>query len=126
MKGINKEYAGTIALKGVDFHVHRGETCVLLGKNGAGKSTLIKILSGATSPTSGEVYFNGHRVRDFSTKNAFNMGISALYQELHLLPNLSVQENIFAGHLPRRKRPVGNRLQANENDGPTTSRISSH
>ena len=103
MKGINKEYAGTIALKGVDFHVHRGETCVLLGKNGAGKSTLIKILSGATSPTSGEVYFNGHRVRDFSTKNAFNMGISALYQELHLLPNLSVQENIFAGHLPRRK-----------------------
>ena len=103
MKGINKEYSGTIALKGIDFRVHKGETCVLLGKNGAGKSTLIKILSGATSPTSGEVYFNGNRVKDFSTKNAFNMGISVLYQELHLLPNLSVEENIFAGHLPRRK-----------------------
>ena len=103
MKNIHKAYAGAIALKDVDLQINRGETCLLLGKNGAGKSTLIKILSGATTPTSGEVYFNGKRVRDFSTKNAFNMGISVLYQELHLLPNLTVKENIFAGHLPRRK-----------------------
>lgn len=103
MKGIHKEYGGIIALKNVDFHVLRGETCVLLGRNGAGKSTLIKILSGATSPTSGEVVVNGTQVKDFSTRNAFNMGISALYQELHLLPNLTVKENVFAGHLPRRK-----------------------
>ncbi len=103
MKNIHKEYARAIALKNVDLHIDRGETCLLLGKNGAGKSTLIKILSGAITPTSGEVYFNGKRIRDFSTKNAFNMGISVLYQELHLLPNLTVKENIFAGHLPRRK-----------------------
>ena len=88
MKNIHKEYAGAIALKNVDLHIDRGEACLLLGKNGAGKSTLIKILSGATAPTSGEVYFNGKRIRDFSTKNAFNTGISVLYQELHLLPNL--------------------------------------
>ena len=103
MKNIHKEYAGAIALKNVDLHLDRGEACLLLGKNGAGKSTLIKILSGATAPTRGEVYFNGNLIRDFSTKNAFNMGISVLYQELHLLPNLTVKENIFAGHLPRRK-----------------------
>jgi len=103
MKNIHKAYTGTIALKNVDLHIDRGEACLLLGKNGAGKSTLIKILSGATAPTSGEVYFNGKRLRDFSTKNAFNMGISVLYQELHLLPNLTVKENIFAGHLPRRR-----------------------
>ena len=103
MKNIHKEYAGAIALKNVDLHIDRGEACLLLGKNGAGKSTLIKILSGATAPTSGEVYFNGKRIRDFSTKNAFNIGISVLYQELHLLPNLTVKENIFAGHLPKRK-----------------------
>ena len=103
MKNIHKAYAGAIALKNVDLHFDRGEACLLLGKNGAGKSTLIKILSGATTPTSGEVYFNGSRIRDFTTKNAFNLGISVLYQELHLLPNLTVKENIFAGHLPRRK-----------------------
>ncbi|UCF91526.1 MAG: sugar ABC transporter ATP-binding protein [Desulfobacterales bacterium] len=103
MKDICKEYAAVSALKNVDFYAQRGETCVLLGKNGAGKSTLIKILAGATSPSSGEVYFNGQRVKDFSTKNAFNLGISVLYQELRLLPNLTVKENIFAGHLPRRK-----------------------
>ena len=103
MKNIRKEYTGTVALKNVDLLIDRGEACLLLGKNGAGKSTLIKILSGATAPTSGEVYFNGKRIRDFSTKNAFRMGISVLYQELHLLPNLTVKENIFAGHLPKRK-----------------------
>ena len=103
MKNIHKAYAGAIALKNVDLYFDRGEACLLLGKNGAGKSTLIKILSGATAPTSGEVYLNGKRIRDFSTKNAFNMGISVLYQELHLLPNLTVKENIFAGHLPRLK-----------------------
>ena len=103
MKNIRKEYTGTVALKNVDLRIDRGEACLLLGKNGAGKSTLIKILSGATAPTSGEVYFNGKRIRDFSTKNAFRMGISVLYQELHLLPNLTVKENIFAGHLPKRK-----------------------
>ena len=103
MRNITKNYTGVVALRNVDFHVDRGETCVLLGKNGAGKSTLIKILAGATSPTSGEVYFEGKRIHDFSTKKAFSIGISVLYQELHLLPNLTVKENIFAGHLPRAK-----------------------
>lgn len=100
LKGIYKEYAATPALKNVDFHVDRREVCALLGKNGAGKSTLIKIISGAISPTKGEMYFKDQKVNVFNTNNAFEQGISVLYQELHLFPNLTVKENIFAGRLP--------------------------
>jgi len=100
IKGIYKEYATTTALKNVDFHVDRKEICALLGKNGAGKSTLIKIISGVISPTKGEMYFKGKQVKIFNTKNAFEQGISVLYQELHLFPNLTVKENMFAGRLP--------------------------
>lgn len=100
LKGIYKEYAATTALKNVDFHVDRKEICALLGKNGAGKSTLIKIISGVISPTKGEMYFKGKQIKTFNTKNAFEQGISVLYQELHLFPNLTVKENMFAGRLP--------------------------
>ena len=100
LKGIYKEYAATTALKNVDFHVDGKEICALLGKNGAGKSTLIKIISGVISPTKGEMYFKGKQIKIFNTKNAFEQGISVLYQELHLFPNLTVKENIFAGRLP--------------------------
>lgn len=100
LKGIYKEYAATTALKNVDFHVDGKEICALLGKNGAGKSTLIKIISGVISPTKGEMYFKGKQVKAFNTKNAFEQGISVLYQELHLFPNLTVKENMFAGRLP--------------------------
>lgn len=102
IRNVWKEYPGTVALKGVNLEIKRGEVCALLGKNGAGKSTLIKILSGAISPTKGEVYFKGRKITEFTTKNAFDQGISVLYQELHLLPNLTVKENIFVGRYPMR------------------------
>jgi len=114
LKGIYKDYTVTPALKNVDFHVDRGEVCALLGKNGAGKSTLIKIISGAISPTKGEMYFKGQKVNVFNTKNAFEQGISVLYQELHLLPNLTVKENIFAGRLPIKNGMVNYRRMEEE------------
>jgi len=114
LKGIYKDYAVTLALKNVDFHVNRREICALLGKNGAGKSTLIKIISGAISPTKGEMYFKGKKVNVFNTKNAFEQGISVLYQELHLLPNLTVKENIFAGRLPIKNGMVNYRQMEEE------------
>jgi len=103
LKGVYKKYPGVIALRNVDLCIYRGEVCALLGKNGAGKSTLIKILSGAISPTEGKVYFKGSEIEEFSTKAAFERGISVLYQELHLLPNLTVKENMFVGRLPVKK-----------------------
>jgi len=103
LKGIFKDYPGTQALRGVDLSIYRGEVCALLGKNGAGKSTLIKILCGAISPTKGELHFKGDKIEEFDTKSAFERGISALYQELHLLPNLTVKENMFVGRLPTKK-----------------------
>jgi len=106
LKAICKDYPGTTALRNVDLSIYRGEVCALLGKNGAGKSTLIKILTGATSPTKGELYFKGEKIREFDTKSAFERGISALYQELHLLLNLTVKENMFVGRLPTKKGVV--------------------
>lgn len=106
LKGIYKEYTVTPVLKNVDFYIDSGEICGLLGKNGAGKSTLIKIISGAISPSKGEMYFKSKKVDVFNTKHAFELGISVLYQELHLFPNLTVKENIFAGRLPLKKGTV--------------------
>jgi ribose transport system ATP-binding protein len=103
LKGICKNYSGTKALSNVDLSLFRGEACALLGKNGAGKSTLIKILAGATHPTAGELYFKGKKIEDFNPKSSFKRGISVLYQELHLLPNLTVKENMFVGQLLTKK-----------------------
>lgn len=103
LKDICKDYPGTKALLNVDLSFYRGEVCALLGKNGAGKSTLIKILAGVVIPTSGELYFKGDRVENFNPKSAFKRGISVLYQELQLFPNLTVKENIFVGRLPTKK-----------------------
>ncbi len=103
LKDICKDYPGTKALLNVDLSFYRGEVCALLGKNGAGKSTLIKILAGVVTPTSGELYFKGDRVENFNPRSAFKRGVSVLYQELHLFPNLTVKENMFAGRLPTKK-----------------------
>ncbi len=92
-----KTYGSTQALKGVNFDIHRGKVTTLFGENGAGKSTLMKILSGVTTPTSGEITLDGQRVRFASTVEARNHGISIIHQELSLAPNLSVRDNIFLG-----------------------------
>ncbi|MGI4746723.1 MAG: sugar ABC transporter ATP-binding protein [Janthinobacterium lividum] len=94
---IVKTYGSTQALKGVNFDIHRGKVTTLFGENGAGKSTLMKILSGVTTPTSGAIELDGHRITFSSTVDARNHGISIIHQELSLAPNLSVRDNIFLG-----------------------------
>ncbi len=96
-RNIAKSYGNTHALKGVNFDIHRGKVTTLFGENGAGKSTLMKILSGVTTPTSGEIDLDGRRVSFSSTVEAREHGISIIHQELSLAPNLSVRDNIFLG-----------------------------
>lgn len=100
MKGICKSFPGVKALDNISFDLKKGEVHVLLGENGAGKSTLIKILSGAHQPDAGEIIIDGKVVRDISPYLSRKLGISVIYQELQLVPYLTVAENIFLGNEP--------------------------
>jgi len=97
MVNIHKWFGKIYALKGVDFHVNRGEVVGLVGDNGAGKSTLIKILSGVYPPDIGEIFFEGKRVSFASPKDAINLGIETLYQDVALVAQLDVPRNFFLG-----------------------------
>ena len=100
MRGIGKKFPGVVALSGVDFSVRAGDIHALLGENGAGKSTLIKVLTGVYSPDAGEVRLAGQPIRPTSPKDAESAGISTVYQEVNLIPSLSVAENIGLGRQP--------------------------
>ena len=95
--GLTKHYPGVLALDHVDFDLKAGEVHVLFGENGAGKSTLISILAGANRPTSGEIWLRGEPVQLESVHQARRMGISAVFQEFSLVPQMTVAENIFLG-----------------------------
>lgn len=97
---IVKHFPGLLALYEVDFTVNAGEIHALLGENGAGKSTLIKGLTGAQEFDSGSVWLNGSEIRPSSPADAVRLGVSTVYQELNLAPNLSVAENICLGREP--------------------------
>ena len=103
LSGITKTFPGVRALNDVRFDVRPGEVHALLGENGAGKSTLIKILSGVYRPDAGEITLDGKPVRLASPQDAQSAGIATIYQELLLFPDLTVAENIFMGHAPRRR-----------------------
>ncbi len=96
-RGIVKKFPGVLALDCVDFDLHAGEVHGLIGENGAGKTTLMHILAGAQQPTEGEILLDGQPVHFANTKEALNQRICIVYQELNLIPNLSVAENIFLG-----------------------------
>lgn len=100
--GITKAYLGVQALKGVDISVAHGSIHALAGQNGAGKSTLVKILSGAENPDSGTITVDGQQVRLRSPQDAQDAGVQTIYQELSLVPQLSVAENVLLGALPRK------------------------
>ncbi|MEE9200335.1 MAG: sugar ABC transporter ATP-binding protein [Candidatus Brocadiales bacterium] len=100
LKGINKSYPGVRALIDVDFEVALGEVHALVGVNGAGKSTLIKILSGATRMDGGQITLDGKPLHITSPHRAIDLGISVIYQEFNLVPELSVAENVFLGREP--------------------------
>ena len=97
MHGIRKAFPGVQALDGVDFEVRPGEVMALMGENGAGKSTLIKILSGAHSADEGQVFIKGQQVKISSPKEAQDLGVAVIYQELNLAESVSIAENIFVG-----------------------------
>ncbi|SDJ56853.1 sugar ABC transporter ATP-binding protein [Streptomyces indicus] len=102
MTGIVKEFPGVRALSGVDFRLFPGEIHALLGENGAGKSTLIKVLTGVHTLDGGSITLSGRPVRFAGPAQAQQAGISTVYQEVNLCPNLSVAENIFIGREPTR------------------------
>jgi L-arabinose transport system ATP-binding protein len=103
------EFPGVKALQEVSFDVHPGSIHALMGENGAGKSTLLKILSGAYTPSGGTLAIDG-RSRVFQhTADALAAGVAVIYQELHLVPEMSVAENLFLGHLPHRLGLVNRR-----------------
>jgi len=100
--GIHKQFPGVRALCDAGLRLFPGEVHTLMGQNGAGKSTLIKVLTGVYQPDSGSILLDGRPIRPRSTQEAQALGISTVYQEVNLCPNLSVAENIFIGRYPRR------------------------
>jgi galactofuranose transport system ATP-binding protein len=102
LRGIGKRFPGVVALNGVDFTVRFGEIHALLGENGAGKSTLIKVLTGVYRADSGEISLAGQHVAPASPSEAEAIGISTVYQEVNLVPSLSVAENVCLGRQPGR------------------------
>ncbi|TWD46026.1 monosaccharide ABC transporter ATP-binding protein (CUT2 family) [Agrobacterium vitis] len=101
-KGITKTFGSQVALNNVDIQFQRGEVHALLGENGAGKSTLIKILTGAYSPDGGLVLVDGEAMSFSTPQQAQSAGIGTVYQEVNLLPNMTVADNLFIGRQPRR------------------------
>jgi simple sugar transport system ATP-binding protein len=103
LKSVSKYFGSVIALKDVSFDVHSGEVHCLLGDNGAGKSTLIKVLSGVHLPDEGEIHVGGTHTRFSSPKDTLDKGIATVYQDLALVPLMSVARNFFLGREPVKK-----------------------
>lgn len=100
LANISKSFSGVHALRGVHLELYPGEVHALLGENGAGKSTLVKIITGVHQPDSGEIHLHGQPVQFVDPRDAGNRGISAIYQELSIFPDLDIAENIFVGRQP--------------------------
>ncbi|WP_244631188.1 sugar ABC transporter ATP-binding protein [Aureimonas sp. ME7] len=102
LQGLTKTFAGMTALDGVDLTLRAGEIHALLGENGAGKSTLIKTLTGVYRRDGGRIVLDGAEIHPADSREAQGLGIGTVYQEVNLLPNLSVAENLFLGRQPTR------------------------
>lgn len=102
LNNISKYYPGVKALEAVNLRLFAGEVHALLGENGAGKSTLVKVMTGAQTKDAGEIIFQQERQHFRTPIEAQRVGISTVYQEVNLLPNLSVAQNVFLGHEPKR------------------------
>jgi simple sugar transport system ATP-binding protein len=103
MKNIEKHFGSVIALAGVSLDVFPGECHCLLGDNGAGKSTFIKTMSGVHKPTKGEIFFEGKPLNFDRPRDAIQAGIATVYQDLAMIPLMSVSRNFFMGNEPERK-----------------------
>lgn len=109
-RGIGKTFPGVKALTDISFDCHAGQVHALMGENGAGKSTLLKILSGNYAPTTGSIAIKGEEVTFSDTTAALNAGVAIIYQELHLVPEMSVAENILFGQIPHKAGIVNRSL----------------
>ncbi|WP_313576147.1 L-arabinose ABC transporter ATP-binding protein AraG [Pseudescherichia sp.] len=101
-RGISKTFPGVKALSDISFDCYAGQVHALMGENGAGKSTLLKILSGNYAPSGGTLVLQGKEVSFTDTTAALNAGVAIIYQELHLVPEMTVAENIYLGQLPQK------------------------
>ena len=111
MSGVSKSYGGAVALDRADLAVRSGRIHAILGENGAGKSTLLKVMSGVVQPDEGTMHLDGREVSFASPAAANAAGIVCVYQELSLIPDLSVADNIFASNPPRRFGMIDSRAQ---------------
>ncbi|MFD1801316.1 galactofuranose ABC transporter, ATP-binding protein YtfR [Mixta tenebrionis] len=114
IRGVSKFFPGVKALDNVSFSLRRGEIMALLGENGAGKSTLIKVLTGVYTRDAGEIRLNGQAIAPRNTAQAQQAGIGTVYQEVNLLPNMSVADNLFIGREPRRFGMVDRKAMARQ------------
>ena len=105
-KNVSKQYPGTLALDNVTVSFESGKVHAFIGKNGSGKSTLVNVFSGSTAATSGKVFLDGKELQFRSPSEAQACGLATVYQELSLVPNISVAENIFLGRLPMKNGHV--------------------
>ena len=103
IQNISKHYPGVEALKSVSLKLYAGEIKALVGENGAGKSTLIKIITGAESPSSGKIFFEGKNISSMTPALSDKLGIHCVYQNLELAPHLTVAENVWMGKLPSKR-----------------------
>ena len=98
MVDIEKHFGSVIALAGVSFDVNAGECHCLLGDNGAGKSTFIKTMSGVHEPSAGQIFFEGNPMQFADPRDAITAGIATVYQDLAMIPLMSVSRNFFMGN----------------------------
>ena len=105
-EGITKDYPGTRALDSVTVSFNSGKVHAFIGKNGSGKSTLVKVFSGAIQPTEGRFYLDDKQLHFNNPTDAFGQGIATVYQELSLVPYLTVAENIYLGRLPKKGKVI--------------------
>jgi ribose transport system ATP-binding protein len=104
LSGISKSYGPTEVLSGLDLDIYSGEVVALLGENGAGKSTVSNIVAGAIQPTSGKMSWVGQSYSPMNPREAIQLGLGLIHQELKLLEHLSIAENVFVGRWIKKKR----------------------
>ena len=103
VEGIEKSFPGVKALDNINFSVKPGSVHVLCGENGAGKSTLMKIINGIYKADKGTIYIDGQQVMVKNPQHARDLGVSMIFQELNYIPEMTIEENLFLGNLPKNK-----------------------
>ena len=111
MSGVTKRFGSTLAVDAVSFDIMPGRVHALMGENGAGKSTLMKMLAGVHRPDEGQILIDGHAVTFANPREALSAGVSTVFQEISLLPNLPVAENMYLGKEPVTRFGVPNRAK---------------